>query len=221
MTIEKIPWPITRFYNSFVCKYLENFYNQITEEMSQNDIGGTILDVGTGPGRLPIKIAQLMPMVTIIGMDASQDMIRIARKNAERAGTDRAKFVVGSIYRTGFSDSTFDLVVSTGLVHHLKKPTQAFDELYRILKPKREAWMYDGRRDASRKEMRTTIGDLKGSGWTPPLWIAERVWPYMHVGYKTEEYTHGIVAEALKQSLFKDYKAVIEDGCIKIVMRKG
>jgi len=221
MTIEKIPWPITRFYNSFVCKYLDNFYNQIAEEMSKNNIGGAIFDAGTGPGRLPIKIAQLMPTVTIIGMDASQDMIKIARKNAERAGVSRAKFVVGSAYRTGFNDSTFDLVVSTGLVHHLEKPVQAFDELYRILKPRGEAWMYDGRRDASREEMRRTIGDLQGSGLTLPLWIVERVWPYMHVGYKTREYTHGIVAEALKQSLFKDYKAVIEGGFIKIVMRKG
>lgn len=221
MTIERIPWPITRFYNSFICKYMENFYNQIAEEMSKNDIGGTILDVGTGPGRLPIKIAQLMPTVTIVGIDASQDMIRIARKNAERAGVNRAKFVVGSTYRTGFRDSTFDLVVSTGLVHHLEKPVQAFDELYRVLKPQGEAWMYDGRRDATKEQIRTSLGNLKRNDLTLPSWVIEWVWPYMHVGYKTKEYTHGIVAEALKQSLFKDYKAVIEGGCIKIVMRKG
>ena len=219
--MEKIPWPITRFYNSFVCKYLENFYNQIAEEMSQNNIGGTILDAGTGPGRLPIKIAQLMPTVTIVGMDVSRDMIRIAQKNAEQASVNRARFVVGSIYRTGFNDSTFDLVVSTGLVHHLEKPVQAFDELYRILKPQREAWMYDGRRDATKEQIRTSLGNLKRNGLTLPSWVIERVWRYMHVGYKTKEYTHGIVAEALKQSLFKDYKAVIEGGCIKIVMRKG
>ena len=221
MTVEKIPWPMTRFYNSFVCKYLENFYNQIAEEMSKNNIGGTILDAGTGPGRLPIKIAQLMPTVTIVGMDVSRDMIRIAQKNAEQASVNRARFVVGSTYRTGFNDSTFDLVVSTGLVHHLEKPVQAFDELYRILKPQREAWMYDGRRDASREEMRITIGDFQGSGLTLPLWIVERVWPYMHVGYKTEEYTRGKVASALEESRFEDYRIVINNGFIKIVMRKG
>ena len=221
MTIEKIPWPITRFYNSFVCKYLDNFYNQIAEEMSKNNIGGAILDAGTGPGRLPIKIAQLMPTVTIVGMDVSRDMIRIAQKNAEQASVNRARFVVGSIYRTGFNDSTFDLVVSTGLVHHLEKPVQAFDELYRILKPQGEAWMYDGRRDASREEMRITIGDFHGSGLTLPLWIVERVWPYMHVGYKTEEYTRGKVASALEESRFEDYQIATNNGFIKIVMRKG
>jgi ubiquinone/menaquinone biosynthesis C-methylase UbiE len=221
MTVEKIPWPITRFYNSFVCKYLDNFYNEIAEEVSKNNIGGAIFDAGTGPGWLPIKIAQLMPTATIVGMDVSRDMIRIAQKNAEQASVNRARFVVGSIYRTGFNDSTFDLVVSTGLVHHLEKPAQAFDELYRILKPQREAWMYDGRRDASREEMRITIGDFHGSGLTLPLWIVERVWPYMHVGYKTEEYTRGKVASALEESRFEDYQIVITNGFIKIVMRKG
>ena len=146
MKIEEIPWPITRFYNRYICRYMDNFYNQIAKEIDEREISGFILDTGTGPGRLPIKIAKLVPTVTIVGMDVSGDMIKIARKNAEQAGVDdRAKFVVGNTYWTGFRDSSFDLVVSTGLVHHLKKPAQAFDEIYRILKPQGEAWMYDGR----------------------------------------------------------------------------
>ncbi len=222
MTIEKIPWPITRFYNSFVCKYLENFYTQITREISERGTYNYILDAGTGPGRLPIKIAQAVPTATVVGIDISPDMIRIARKNAEQAGIDdRVRFMVGSTYQTGLKDSSFDLVVSTGLVHHLDKPAPAFNELYRVLKPQGEAWMYDGRRDASREEIRTIIGNLEGSGFTVPLWIAERAWPYMHVGYKTEEYTHGRVAQALAESLFKDYRVIPGSGFIKIILRKG
>ena len=222
MKIEGIPWPITRFYDRYICRYMDNFYNQIAKEIDEREISGFILDTGTGPGRLPIKIAKLVPTVTIVGMDVSGDMIKIARKNAEQAGVDdRAKFVVGNTYWTGFRDSSFDLVVSTGLVHHLKKPAQAFDEIYRILKPQREAWMYDGRRDAPKEEIRRAIGNLERNRFALPLWVIERVWPYMHVGYKTDDYTCGIVAEALEQSLFKDYKVVIDSAYIKIVLRKG
>ena len=222
MKIEGIPWPFTRFYNRVICKYMENFYNQIAEEIGQNNVCGVILDIGTGPGRLPIKIARLVPTVTIVGMDVSRDMIKIARKNAEQAGVnDRAKFVVGSTYWTGLRDSSFDLIVSTGLVHHLKNPAQAFNELYRILKPQREAWMYDGRRDASKKEIRTIIGNLKESGLALPSWVVEHAWPYLHVGYKTKEYTHGRVAEVLKESLFEDYKVVINGTFLKIILKKG
>ncbi len=219
--MEEIPWPFTRFYNRFVCKYMENFHNQIAKEISKKDVCGFILDVGTGPGRLPIKIAQLIPAVTIVGIDISGGMIKIARKNAEQARAGRAKFVVGSTYWTGFRDSSFDLVVSTGLVHHLKNPAQAFDELYRILKPQREAWMYDGRKDASKEEIRTTIGNRENRGFILPLWVVERVWPHMHVGYKTEEYTQGRVAEALKESLFEDYEVIVDSCFIKIILRKS
>jgi len=222
LAIEKIPWPITRFYNSFVCKYLENFYTQITREISERGTYNYILDAGTGPGRLPIKIAQAVPTATVVGIDVSTDMIRIARKNAEQAGiNDRVRFMVSSTYQTGLKDSSFDLVVSTGLVHHLSKPVLAFNELYRVLKSQGEAWMYDGRRDASREEIRTIIGNLKGSGFTVPRWVAECAWPYMHVGYKTEEYTHGRVAQALAESLFKDYRVIPGIGFIKIILRKG
>ena len=81
--------------------------------------------------------------------------------------------------------------------------------------------MYDGRRDASGEEIRRAIGDLGRNSLAPPLWVIERIWPYMHVGYKTENYTGGIVAKALEQSLFKDYKVAIDSAYVKIVLRKG
>ena len=80
--------------------------------------------------------------------------------------------------------------------------------------------MYDGRRDASREKIRMTVGNLEGRGLTLPLWLIGCIWPYMHVGYKTREYTQGIVGEALKESLFKEYRVVVEGGCIKLILRK-
>ena len=219
--MERIPWPFTRFYNGCICRYMASFYHQIAQEISEKGISGSILDVGTGPGWLPIKVAELVPTATIVGIDISDDVIKIARKNAKQAQIEgRVRFAKSSIYETDFGDSSFDLVISTGLIHHLKKPTLAFNEIHRLLKPRSEALMYDGRRDASRDEIRATIGDIERSGLALPLWVIERVWPHIHVGYKTEDYMSGIVTEALRQSEFKDYEAVIDKACIKIILRK-
>ncbi|MFC2012931.1 class I SAM-dependent methyltransferase [Chloroflexota bacterium] len=218
----KISWPVTRFYNSFICHYLANFYDRITGEIKERNISGAILDAGTGPGRLPVKIAGAVPAVTVTGIDISADMIKIARKNAGKAGvSDRVKFMIGSTYCTGFEDASFDLVISTGLVHHLDNPVRAFSEIYRVLNPNGEAWMYDGRRDASREEIRTIIGKLKGIGTIIPSWLVELVWPYMHVGYRTAEYTRGKIARAIAESPFPAHRIAADSGFIKIILKKG
>ena len=89
------------------------------------------------------------------------------------------------------------------------------------MKPRKEAWIYDGRRDASKEEIRATLGNLEGS-LTLPSWIIERIWPcYVYLVYKTEVYTSGKIAEALVRSLFRDYDVFIENAIVKIVLKKG
>src|SRR3954454_24718209 len=48
--------------------------------------GGSILDVGTGPGRLLVEIALRRPDVRLIGIDPSADMVRRAQDRARDAG---------------------------------------------------------------------------------------------------------------------------------------
>jgi len=48
---------------------------------------------------------------------------------------ENVRFVSGSLLDIPFEDNTFDLVVSTGVVHHTINPEKAFSELARVLKP--------------------------------------------------------------------------------------
>ena len=106
--------------------------------------------------------------VQAVGIDISEDMVRIAEKNAEEAGlTNRVEFKVASAYDTGFKDCSIDLVISTGLIHHLKEPVKAFNEIYRVLKHRREAWMYDGRKDATKAEIEETLRGLSMEETSP------------------------------------------------------
>ncbi|MEM1544900.1 MAG: class I SAM-dependent methyltransferase [Candidatus Methanomethylicia archaeon] len=218
---EEIPWPFSRLYDRYVNRVFVKWFKQIASEIRDSHISGTILDIGTGPGRLPIEIVKQVPNVKVIGIDISKSMIKIARKNAEKEGIDKVEFRIGSAYNTGFKDLSVDLVLSTGLIHHLKEAVKAFNEIYRILKYKGEAWIYDGRRDATKIEIEETIRSMDMEKDLPlPLWIIERIWPYMHIGCKTDVYITGKIGEALRKSLFKSYNIDKKGAYIKITLKK-
>jgi len=219
---EEIPWPFTRLYDRYPNRIFVKWFRRIARDIKDRQISGTILDVGTGPGRLPIEIAKQTNNVKVVGIDISDGMVKIAKKNAEKEGlTDKVKFAVGSAYNTGFDDCSIDLVVSTGLIHHLKEPVNAFNEMYRILKHEREAWMYDGRKDATKIEIKESVRSLEMEEDLPlPLWIIDRIWPYLHIGYKTEVYISGKIGKALEESLFKSYDVKKEGAYIRIIIKK-
>lgn len=220
---EEIPWPFSRLYDRYTNRIFVKWFKWIAQNIRDRQVSGTILDIGTGPGRLPIEIVKQVTDVQVVGIDISEDMVRIARKNAEEAGlAHRVNFKVASAYNTGFKDRSIDLVISTGLIHHLKEPVRAFNEIYRILKRGREAWMYDGRKDATKAEIEETIQKFGVEGGLPiPLWVIKRIWPYMHIGYKTQVYTSGKIGRALNESLFENYDVKKEGAYIEIILRKS
>ena len=218
---EKIPWPFSRLYDRYPNRIFVKWFKRIAINIKDRKISGNILDIGTGPGRLPIEIAKQVDNVQVVGIDISEDMVKIAKKNAEEAEVgDRVKFKVGSAYDTGFKDYSIDLVISTGLIHHLKEPINAFNEIYRILKRGGEAWMYDGRKDVTKAEFEGTVRSLGIEGLPLLLRIIETIWPYMHVGYKTEVYISGKIGRAINGSLFKNYDVKKEGAYIRIELKK-
>jgi ubiquinone/menaquinone biosynthesis C-methylase UbiE len=160
---EGIPFPGTRSYTLFAkSRFMRDFYRQVASEVAVEFRQGKILDVGTGPGYLPIEIARLAPGVEVIGIDISSDMVKIARRNAEKANlSSRVKFMVEDANKMSFEDSSFDLIVSTGSLHHWKKPLHVINEIYRVLKDGRQAWIYDLRRDVSENVIVKKLGEYK------------------------------------------------------------
>jgi release factor glutamine methyltransferase len=70
----------------------------------------TVLDLGTGPGTLLLAALAEWPEVSGLGIDASEDALTYARRNAETLGmADRAQFRRGN-WAEGITD-TFDLIL--------------------------------------------------------------------------------------------------------------
>ncbi len=99
--------------------------------------GESVLDVGCGTGSLAIALkAKVGASGEVRGIDASPEMIEMARRKAVRGRVD-ADFQTALIEELPFSEARFDLVVSSFMLHHLPEDVKlkGFAEIRRVLKP--------------------------------------------------------------------------------------
>lgn len=120
-----------------------DFNAAVADEILKKVASGTVLDVGTGPGHLLIKIADRNLSLKVVGLDVSRDMIRIARASARGADAETVQLLVGDVAQIGMQDESVDLVVATLSFHHWSNPAKALEELYRVLKSGGEVWIYE------------------------------------------------------------------------------
>jgi len=212
---EAIPTPGAIFYNATVAKVLRKPETKIASYIAEKMGNGTILDLGSGTGYLSIGIARRAPNLQVYGIDLSRQMVKIARRHAK--GVGNARFVFGNAARLPFKDNSIDLVVSTGASHHWKTPRMVFDECYRVLKPGREAWIYDGCPEvfysrADRRKMKEKYGFLISR-------LGRRT-STLH-GFSLEEY-QTVIKDMLEQTAFKgSYRMAITDIWMKITLKKS
>ncbi len=95
--------------------------------------GKRVLDYCCGNGEQTLWLAE--HGAAAVGIDISPVSIENARREAARRGlTGKASFAVMDAEATEFPESTFDLIVISGVLHHLDLH-RAYRELARILKP--------------------------------------------------------------------------------------
>ena len=161
---EGIPNPGAKVYSIVVARspVMKDFYRQVAEEVSSKASSGKMLDIGTGPGNIPLEIARRSQNFEIKAVDISPAMVRIASKNAKDAElAGHVHFQYGSAESIPFGDGYFDLIISTLSFHHWAKPKECLKEIHRVLKNGGEAWIYDLRRELT-KEARVQLRNRYG-----------------------------------------------------------
>ncbi len=111
------------------------FARKIVKCVAPLERGATIVDLGTGSGLLSIELGKLLPQVKIIGVDPSNEMLRIARKNAHEAGMSNYETRLGRAEEMPIESDSVNLVVTQSSLHEWENPQKGFAEIYRVLKP--------------------------------------------------------------------------------------
>jgi len=93
-----------------------------------------VLDLGTGPGDIPFLLAQRSSIPSILGVDAAETMLALARPKAKSLGLDaRVTFARADVKALPFEDGSFDGVFSNTILHHIPEPVVFLREAARVL----------------------------------------------------------------------------------------
>jgi ubiquinone/menaquinone biosynthesis C-methylase UbiE len=105
-------------------------------EQAEIRAGQHVLDVGCGTGTLAVMVKRAQPGAEVAGLDADPRMLNVARAKAVKAGLT-VRFDQGLASELPYPDESFDRVLSSLMIHHLKTPDKErmAREVRRILKP--------------------------------------------------------------------------------------
>jgi SAM-dependent methyltransferase len=97
--------------------------------------GMSVLDVGCGPGEVSLLAAELVgPSGGVLGIDASADMLAVARTRAQSAGLGHVSFQAADL-RSLTLDQQFDVLVGRFILMHLPQPETVLRQLLHSVRP--------------------------------------------------------------------------------------
>ena len=125
-----------RFANVLWGNFLTNFLNKIPD-------GGTILEIGAGPGLQAIKILEHRPDLKIIVTDFSPKMLELAKDNLNKAAKNNKKIAAtghqlefvqaNAIDLSQFINREIDGVYSMGAIKHFGEPLKCLYQAKNIV----------------------------------------------------------------------------------------
>jgi len=118
---------------------------------------GHVIDVGCGPGDIPIRFARAFPTCRITGIDASAPMVHLAERAVQQAGlSERIRLRCERFQDTAGANQA-DAGISNSLLHHLPNPLLFWNKLRRLVKPGSPILVMDLLRPESTEEAQAIV----------------------------------------------------------------
>jgi arsenite methyltransferase len=131
--------------------------------------GETVLDLGSGGGIDVLLSAQRVgPTGKAYGVDMTDEMLELARRNQMQAGAENVEFLNGTIERVPLPDDSVDVIISNCVINLSGDKQAVFREAARVLRPGGRFAVTDIVADtdmdeATRRDMRQWTGCIAGA----------------------------------------------------------
>jgi len=104
--------------------------------VAQLNEGETVLDLGSGGGiDVLLSARRVGETGKAYGLDMTDEMLALARKNAAEAGVDNVEFIKGTIEEIPLADNSVDVIISNCVINLSGDKHQTLREAARVLRP--------------------------------------------------------------------------------------
>jgi SAM-dependent methyltransferase len=98
--------------------------------------GEIVLDLGSGGGiDVLISAKRVGPTGKAYGLDMTDEMLELARKNQKEAGVENVQFLKGEIENIPLPSNSVDVIISNCVINLSTNKDQVIREAFRVLKP--------------------------------------------------------------------------------------
>jgi len=98
-----------------------------------------VLDVGCGSGWLARRLAKRVPEGRVVGMDVSDEMIRVARRTSLEF--ENVLYATGEVGEIPWDANFFNHAISVESAYYWPEPAAGIREIFRVLRPGGAAWI--------------------------------------------------------------------------------
>ena len=150
-----------------------------------------ILEIGCGTGQMSLYLASAQRRV--IGADVTRASLQLGAAAARRFGVTGVQFVETDLHRPGLRPGAFDVVYTSGVLHHTRDPRRSFEAILPLLRP--GGIIVIGLYNAFARiplQLRRIVARLSGYRWIPcdPVLRDRRSEPARREAWVRDQYRH-------------------------------
>jgi ubiquinone/menaquinone biosynthesis C-methylase UbiE len=104
--------------------------------LAELSTGEVVLDLGSGGGiDVLLSARRVGPTGKAYGVDMTDEMLELARRNQQEAGVENAEFLRGTIEEVPLPDASVDVVISNCVINLSTDKDRVLGEAFRVLRP--------------------------------------------------------------------------------------
>jgi SAM-dependent methyltransferase len=104
--------------------------------LAQLNPSETVLDLGSGGGiDVLLSAKRVGPTGKVYGLDMTDEMLKLARENQQKAGINNAEFLKGEIEDIPLPENSVDVIISNCVINLSADKDRVLTEAFRVIKP--------------------------------------------------------------------------------------